>query len=205
VENDRLYGRLCRLLYEPLVAALSETTDHPLVEYLGGFRYALAGEFAATSDLVRRLRVQRGWGLEVGTLGDAFEQAGFANTAQVDLGIHEHDHRAVSGPAGLSEMAEEVADALFRVLADAGVDVDFPTLRERYRAHADRLVEQYATDAAFNGLEYDRADEREQVAAYAEAVTSPGPDRRLPSWDGTDLAAEAVAAASGEALSDAGR
>jgi glucosyl-3-phosphoglycerate synthase len=200
VENGRLYGRLCRLLYEPLVAALDERVDHPLVDYLGSFRYALAGEFAATSDLVRNLRVQRGWGLEVGTLGDAYEHAGFSGTAQVDLGVHEHDHRAVSGPAGLSDMAGEVADALFRALADAGITVDYDALRERYREHAGRLVEQYATDAAFNGLEYDPAGEREQVAAYAEAVTPPGPDRRPPPWAETDLAAEAVAAASREAL-----
>jgi glucosyl-3-phosphoglycerate synthase len=201
VENGRLYGRLCRLLYEPLVAALDDV-DAPVVDYLGSFRYALAGEFAGTADLVRRLRVQRGWGLEVGTLGDAFRTAGFAGTAQVDLGIHEHDHRAVSGPDGLSDMAGEVADALFRVLADADVTVDYDALRRRYRESADRLVDQYAADAAFNSLEYDPAGEREQVDAYAEAITPPAPDTRLPPWAETDLAPETVAGASREALSE---
>jgi glucosyl-3-phosphoglycerate synthase len=200
VENDRLYGRLCRLLYEPLVAALAETHDHPLLAYLGAFRYGLAGEFAATSGLVRRLRVQRGWGLEVGTLGDAFAAAGFEGTAQVDLGIHEHDHRAVSGPAGLSEMATDVAGALFRVLADAGLTVDYDDLRDRYREHARRLVDQYALDAGFNGLTFDRAGERDQVDAYAGAVAPPGPDTRLPPWTETDLSPESVVAASRRAL-----
>ncbi|WP_135364372.1 glycosyltransferase family protein [Halosimplex halophilum] len=203
VENDRLYGRLCRLFYEPVVAALAETTDDPLVEYLGAFRYALAGEFAATSDLVRQLRPPRGWGLEVATLGDAFRTAGFEGTAQVDLGIHEHDHRAVSGRGGLSDMADEVAAALFAALDDGGVAVDYDDLRERYRATARRLVDQYAADAAFNGLDYDPADERRQVDAYAESVRAPAAADRLPAWVETDLDPDAVRRASRDALADA--
>jgi len=200
VENGRLYGRLCRLLYEPLVAALAESSDAPVVDYLGAFRYALAGEFAATSDLARRLRAQRGWGLEVGTLGEAFRTAGFDGTAQVDLGVHEHDHRAVGGPQGLSDMADEVAAALFRALADSGVDPDFDALRDRYRTVADRLVDQYATDAVFNGLSFDPADERQQVTAYADSIRPPGAETRLPAWADTDLDPRAVERASATAL-----
>jgi len=203
VENDRLYGRLCRLFYEPVVAALDEAHDAALVDYLGAFRYGLAGEFAATSDLARRLRPPRGWGLEIGTLGDAFAAAGFEGTAQVDLGVHEHDHRAVSGPQGLSDMAGEVADALFLALADAGVTVDYGSLRTRYRAVANRLVDQYAADATFNGLNYDPENEREQVENYADAVRPPTGDCRLPSWEETELTPETVRAASSEALADA--
>jgi len=202
VENNRLYGRLCRLFYEPVVAALDETHDDPLVDYLGAVRYGLAGEFAATSDLVRRLRPPRGWGLEVATLGDAFTAAGFEGTAQVDLGVHEHDHRAVSGPQGLSDMAAEVADALFLALADAGVDVDYDDLRARYRETARRFVDQYAADAAFNGLDYDPDAERDQVDAYADAVRPPASDDRLPSWAETDLSPEVVRAASRDAIDD---
>ncbi|MFC7139420.1 glycosyl transferase family 2 [Halosimplex aquaticum] len=200
VENRRLYGRLCRLLYEPLVAALGESRDDPIVDYLGAFRYALAGEFAATSDLVRQLRPPRGWGLEVATLGDAFREAGFDGTAQVDLGIHEHDHRAVSGRGGLSDMADEVAAALFGALADHGVAVDHDALRERYRTTARRFVDQYAADAAFNGLEFDRVAEHEQVDAYAESVRPPASDDRLPAWTETDLDPDAVCRASQDAL-----
>ncbi|WP_123539077.1 glycosyltransferase family protein [Halosimplex salinum] len=202
VENGRLYGRLCRLFYAPVVAALAESRDDPLLDYLGAFRYALAGEFAATSDLVRRLRPPRGWGLEVATLGDAFRHAGFEGSAQVDLGIHEHDHRAVSGRGGLSDMADEVAAALFYALGDSGVDVDYDDLRERYRTTARRLVDQYAADAAFNGLDYDSAAEREQVDAYAESVREPDADDRLPAWAETDLDPDAVCAASRRALDD---
>jgi glucosyl-3-phosphoglycerate synthase len=182
VENDRLYGRLFRLFFTPLVRALADAHDAPVLRYLEAFRYALAGEFAATSEVARSLRVQRGWGLEVGTLGDAFDAAGFDGTAQVDLGRHEHDHRAVSGPSGLSTMSEEVGTALLHVVEEGGVEPDYETLPDRYRAAAHEFVEQYAVDAAFNGLVYDRSDERAQVDAYADAIAPPETDSRLPAW-----------------------
>jgi len=200
VENGRLYGRLFRLLYVPLIRALSDRNDARILDYLGSFRYALAGEFAATADLVRGLRVQPGWGLEVCTLGDAFEYAGFEDSVQVDLGRHEHDHKSVGGPTGLSEMSREVGAAILRVVEGAGVDPDYERLPEAYREAAGRLVDQYAADAGFNGLDYDRAEEREQVDLYAEAVRPPDEDRRLPAWRETDLGPEEVLAASDEDL-----
>ena len=195
VEDDGLYGRLFRLFFRPLVRALADAHDADVLDYLASFRYALAGEFAATSDLVSRLRVQRGWGLEVGTLGEAFAYAGFDGSAQVDLGRYEHDHRSVDGPTGLADMSRAVGEATLRVVADAGVTPDYGTLPDRYREAADRLTRRYGVDAAFNGLEYDRGDEREQVATYADAVAEPGPDTRLPAWTDTPLSPDDVAEA----------
>ncbi|RBI63965.1 glycosyl transferase family 2 [halophilic archaeon] len=192
VEDDRVYGRLFRLFYEPLVAALTERHDAAVLEYLAAFRYALAGEFGLTADLARSLRVEREWGLEVGTLGDAFARAGFAGTAQVDLGRYEHDHRGVAGPDGLSAMSEGVADALFRVCEAEGVEPDYRSLARRYRETADRFVRQYAADAAHNGLTYDPAAEREQVATYADAVAPPDDAGVLPAWSDAGLTPGAV-------------
>ncbi len=202
VENGRLYGRLFRLFYAPLVRALADDHDAPILRYLGAFRYALAGEFAATADLVRRMRVQRDWGLEVGTLGEAFREVGFEGSVQVDLGRHEHDHRSVSGPTGLSEMSHAVGAALLRVVEEGSVDPDYDRLPGRYRAHADRLVDAYAADAAFNGLEYEPADERAQVDTYADAIAPPGEDRRLPAWRDAPLEPAAVREASRAAVAD---
>lgn len=182
VERDRLYGRLCRLFYEPLVRTVADAHDEPIVDYLRAFRYALAGEFAATADLARRLRPPRAWGLEVGTLGDAFAVAGFDGTAQVDLGTHEHDHRTVAGETGLEGMSREVAAALLRVFEEHGVDPEYETLPERYRAVGETLIRQYHVDAAFNGLEYDPAGERDQLARYATSIAPPEDDARLPRW-----------------------
>jgi glucosyl-3-phosphoglycerate synthase len=199
VENGRLYGRLFRLFYAPLVRALADEHDHELLEFLGAFRYALAGEFAARADLVERMRVQRDWGLEVGTLGEAYRLAGVGGTVQVDLGRHEHDHRAVSGPTGLSEMSAGVGAALFRVVEEAGIEPDYERLPARYREAAEALIRGYAADARFNGLSYDAADERDQVRTYAEAIAAPGPDDRLPAWRDAPVDPEAVRAAADRA------
>jgi glucosyl-3-phosphoglycerate synthase len=182
VEEGRLYGRLFRLFYAPLVAALADAEDDPVLDYFGAFRYALAGEFAVTGDLARRLRVQRGWGLEVGTLGEAYAAAGFEGSSQVDLGVHRHEHRSVGGSDGLGDMSREVGAALFHALEDAGLTPDYDALPGRYREHARAFVEQYAADAAFNGLSYDAVGERDQIDTYADAIAPPGADRRLPAW-----------------------
>ena len=203
VENNRLYGRLFRLFYAPLVRALAETESNPIVEYFEAFRYGLAGEFAVTGELARRLRAQRGWGLEVGTLGEAYRLAGFEGSAQVDLGVHEHDHRSVAGPQGLGDMCREVGSALFRALADAGVSPAYDQLTDQYREEATALVAQYAADAAFNGLDHDATAEREQVSTYADAVEPPGADTRLPAWADAPLSPEAVLDRSRAALDDA--
>ena len=197
VEDGRLFGRLFRLLYTPLVRAIADTGrgDAAVLRYLSGFRYALAGEFGMTADLARSLRVEPRWGLEVGTLGDAFAAAGTEGSAQVDLGRYRHDHRGVDGPGGLATMATDVAAALFRVLESHGVDPDYARLPAAYREAGHRLVDQYAADAAFNDLAYDPAAEQDQVAAYAAAIAPPGPDDRLPAWADCDLTPEAVLAA----------
>jgi len=195
VENDHLYGRLFRLFFVPLVRALTDGRDAPILRYLESFRYALAGEFAATTELVERFRPQRSWGLEVGTLGDAFDYAGFEGSAQVDLGRYEHDHRAVSGPTGLSEMSRHVGTALLRVVDERGVDLGYDTLPERYRTAARSLVRSYELDAAFNGLSYDQGDELDQIETYAGAIEPPGTDHRLPAWDDAPISPGRVAAA----------
>jgi glucosyl-3-phosphoglycerate synthase len=200
VEDNRLYGRLCRLFVAPLLRALADEHDSEMLEYLESFRYPLAGEFATTGALARRLRVPRGWGLELGTLGEAFAHAGFEASAQVDLGTHEHDHRPATGSEGLETMAQEVGEALFTVLEAGDVDPDYTRLPGRYRSAAEHLVVQYAADAGFNGLTYDPAAERQQVDRYAGAIAPPGGDTRLPPWKTVELEPAAIAARSEEAL-----
>ncbi|PSP76264.1 glycosyl transferase family 2 [Halobacteriales archaeon QS_3_64_16] len=195
IEGDRLYGRLCRLLYAPLVRTLAESHDASILPYLEAFRYGLAGECAMTGDLAREVRCRRGWGLEVGLLGEVFGVAGSEWVAQVDLGAHDHEHRSVDGVAGLSAMAESVADALLQTVEDRGVQPAYASLPERYREQAMAFVDSYHADAAFNGLAYDATGERRQVRAYADAITPPETDDRLPAWEDAPIAAESVRAA----------
>ena len=203
VEDDRLYGRLFRLFYRPLVRALAEDSEAAIVEFLDAFRYALAGEFAMTAPLARGMRFQRDWGLEVGTLGETFRLRGAEAAAQVDLGIHEHDHRSVSGPSGLSEMADQVGEALFRAVTENGGDLEYGTLRSRYRAAVERSVDRYALDASFNGLRYDRDDELAQAGTYAAAIGPPGEDTRLPPWRRAAVTTAEVAEAAAADLVEA--
>ena len=195
IEGDRLYGRLCRLLYAPLVCTLAESHDASVLAYLEAFRYGLAGECAMTGDLAREVRCRRGWGLEVGLLGEVFGVAGSEGVAQIDLGVHDHEHRSVDGVAGLSAMAESVADALLKAVEDWDVQPTYASLPERYRERAMEFVDSYHSDAAFNGLAYDAAGERRQVSAYVEAITPPGTDDRLPAWKNAPIAPESVRAA----------
>jgi len=204
VEDGRLYGRLFRLFYAPLVRTLLDAHPEPFLRYLDSFRYALAGEFAATAATARRIRVPRTWGLEVGTLGDVFDIAGFAGTAQVDLGRYEHDHRGVGGSGGLSAMSRSVGETLLRSVVDHGVDVEFDTLEGRYRTTAEGFIDQYELDAAFNGFGFDREHEREQVSRYAEAVAEPtGTDDRLPAWEHAPIDPGAVADAAAADVEEA--
>lgn len=200
VENGRLYGRLFRLFYVPLIQALAGVTETPVQSYLAAFRYALAGEFAASAEFVRRSRLEPGFGLEAGLLGEAFEYAGFEGSAQVDLGRYQHDHRAVSGADGLAAMSREVGAAIFRILEDSGVSPAVPDLRKRYRNRAEQLRKQYEIDAAFNGLSYDVEAERQQIDAYADSIRAPAEDPRLPPWTECDVRPTAVRATARTAL-----
>lgn len=200
IEDEQLYGRLFRLFYRPLLRALGEDHAAPILDYLESFRYALAGEFAMTGDLARQIRVPRGWGLEIGTLGDAFAAAGFDGTAQVDLRFHRHEHRPVDGSAGLKPMATELFRTLCTILDEHGVTPDYETLPERYRAAGRTLIDQYQADAVFNDLTYDAAGEREQVDTYADSIEPPTSDKRLPAWEDAPLEPDEVADLSSAAL-----
>lgn len=202
VENNRLYGRLFRLFYTPLVRALADSHDADILSYLASFRYALAGEFAMSGAVARRLRTPRGWGLEVGTLGDAFDAVGFDGTAQVDLGIHEHDHRSVDGTSGLGQMCSEVGRTLFNVVEDHDIEPNYESLVDRYHENANRLVEQYAADARFNDLDYDGEAEHAQIELYGETVAPPTHDDRLAPWCETQLDPEEITALSMAAIED---
>jgi glucosyl-3-phosphoglycerate synthase len=200
IEDNTLYGRLARLFVAPLLSALPDTYNDPLLSYLSAFRYPLAGEFALTADVARTIRAQRAWGLEIGILGETYGAVGPDATAQVDLGVHKHDHRPVGGHGGLATMAGEVGSALFRVLEDHDRKPEYDHLQKTYRDTAATLIDQYETDATINGLRYDRASEQQQVKTYAKQIKAPGEDERLPAWDDTELQPEAIQDASNEAL-----
>ncbi len=174
IERERFFGRLVRLVWYPLLSVLERSSVAPVVRYLGAFRYPLAGEFAIDSERIPELRLPPRWGLETGMLGEMYNHVGFDGSAQVDLGVHQHDHRPIRGGAGLEAMAAEVVGTLASILEGHGETL--PTA-EAYATAAIEHLDRYATDAAFNGLRYDRTDERAQIEAYRSVVEEGG--RRL--------------------------
>ena len=198
IEENRLYGRLCRLFYAPLIRSLKDVYDISILKYLDAFRYGLSGEFAIRSQDAKGIRIERGFGLEVGFLGEAFNFAGFESTAQVDLGVYEHFHRGIGGANGLAMMSLEVSDALFGILQREGVKVKYDVARKAYESMAYKFIRQYELDAMFNGLAYDVKEECAQVEGYIHAIRAPGEDIRMPSWEELGIGAKDIERASVE-------
>lgn len=188
IEREQFFGRLVRLVWFPLLSVLSEESQHPLLTYLSSFRYPLAGEFAIRAEFVPQLQVYPRWGLETGMLGEMFDRVGVSGTAQVDLGIHQHDHRPVNGTEGLVEMTRSVIGVLFDVIDRHDIDINFDAIGPQYERCASKFITRYELDASFNNLHYDVNDERSQVASYRDVITDRGSaSDRLPPFEGCSL------------------
>ncbi len=72
---------------------VTELTARPLLNLhfpqLAGFRQPLAGEFAARRSLLEKLKFPVGYGIEIGTLIDAWRLVGLRGLAEVDLGTRQ--------------------------------------------------------------------------------------------------------------------
>jgi glucosyl-3-phosphoglycerate synthase len=75
---------------------------------LAGFRQPLAGEIAATRELLESIPFPVGYGVEIAMLIDALRAVGLERMAQVDLGTRQNRHQPL---AALSRMALEVLAA----------------------------------------------------------------------------------------------
>ena len=176
--TDRLYGRVTRLFFSPLVRALEQLAGpQDLLRFLGSFRYALAGEFALSTRLARRMRIAPTWGLEVTVLAEVLRNAGTDRVCQVELAErYEHKHQPLSrddARAGLHRMAHEVAVGLLDKLEEDGVVLGAGALRalpQHYARWAQSALDQYESLAAINGLAYDRHREATAVETFTRAL-----------------------------------
>lgn len=176
--NQRLYGRVTRLFVGPLIQALTDVLGPlPFLRFLAAFRYPLAGEFALSLDLARRLRLPGDWGLEMGLLAELWRRANPRRICQVDLAdSYEHKHQALSHDdphKGLARMSQEIGRTLLAALATQGVDLSPGASRAllmAYRGRGEDTVEFYAAEAAINGLVFDAAEERLAVETFARSL-----------------------------------
>ena len=81
---------------------VTELTARPLLNlhfpHLAFFSQPLAGEFAGRRSLLERLRFPVGYGVEIGTLIDAWKLVGLKGLAEVDLGTRQS--KRTTSPAG---------------------------------------------------------------------------------------------------------
>jgi len=176
--TDRLYGRVTRLYYTPLIRTLKRILGYnAFIEYLDNFRYALSGEFAFDSILARGIRISPTWGLEVSLLSEVYQKTSVNRICQVEIiDTYEHKHQILQKgkpTEGLIRMATEIGKALFRVLSQDGLVMShafFRTLQTAYIQESRIAIEKYNALALLNGLIYDRHEEIEAVDAFVGAM-----------------------------------
>ncbi len=176
--TNKLYGRVTRIFYTPLIRALKKILgSNQYLEYLDSFRYALSGEFAFIRTLARGIRISPTWGLEVSMLSEVYQNTSFNRICQVEvMDTYEHKHQKLekgNPREGLVKMATDIAKTLFRVLAHDGVvfsEAFFRTFLMTYLQEARYAVEKYNALSLINGLQYDRHGEIEAVEAFVEAL-----------------------------------
>jgi glucosyl-3-phosphoglycerate synthase len=176
--TEKLYGRVTRLFYTPLVRTLKRILGrNEFLAYLDNFRYPLSGEFAVITHLALGLRISPTWGMEVSLLSEIYKKASVNRICQVEISdYYEHKHQILekSRPdEGLIRMACDIAKALFRVLSEDGIvmsDAFFRTILTAYIQEARIAIEKYHGLSLINGLKYDRHDEIEAAEAFIESL-----------------------------------
>jgi glucosyl-3-phosphoglycerate synthase len=171
-------GRVTRLFMTPMLRALdSLVPGAPFLQFLLGFRYLLAGEFAFKSTLARVNRLPSDWGLEVGALAEIYKNVPASGICQVDIAdAYEHKHQILSKDdptTGLCRMAREVGKSLFRSIAAEGIVLNrdlLRTLQVRYPRFAEQAIEQSYADATMNALRFDRRGEQLAVATFESSL-----------------------------------
>jgi glucosyl-3-phosphoglycerate synthase len=196
--TNKLYGRVTRLFYTPLIRSLRRILGQNLfLSYLDNFRYALSGEFALMASLATGIRISPTWGLEISLLSEIYQRASVNRICQVEIAEnYEHKHQVLKKDRpeeGLIRMACDIAKALFRFLSQDGIvmsDAFFRTILTAYMQEAQIAVEKYHGLSLINGLFYDRHEEIDAVEAFvsslrcaiAEFVADPVGIPMLPAW-----------------------
>lgn len=182
IADNKFNGRVCRLLVSPLIQALKQMCgDVAYLNYMGGFKYALAGEFSFRRDVLTDIRIPSDWGLEIGILSEMHRNYANNRICQVDIAdTYDHKHQDLSpddAEAGLSKMSIDICKALFRKLATQGITFNnesFRSLKATYFRTALDYVDAYHNDALLNGLTYDIHQEEKAVELFAENIIRSG-------------------------------
>ncbi len=182
IGNNKLNGRVTRLLVSPLLIALSRVVGpKDYIDYLRSFRYPLSGEFAMRTAALPDLRIPSDWGLEIGVLSEAWRNLAPKAVCQVEISdAYDHKHQDLSpdeATAGLNRMSTDICKAIFRKLAADGTVFTpnvFRTLKATYYRIALDLLDSYSSDAKMNGMTVDRHSEEHSIELFAENLMRAG-------------------------------
>jgi glucosyl-3-phosphoglycerate synthase len=194
-ERGEIYGRVKRLLLDPLLLSLkrkfTESKDEKmlrLIDFLLGFNYQLSGEVAFHVDLLKKMRFATNWGVEIFTLIEVYRKA--SSPAQVMFTDEPFDHKHQEASPedqakGLNRMGIDIVTTLMNALIiEEGLEVSdtfFRDLAITYQAVAEEQIKKYSDDAGFSGLKYDRDGEEflvrdvlhNSILEAGEALTAP--------------------------------
>ncbi|WP_269914934.1 glycosyl transferase [Acinetobacter sp. HY1485] len=204
IADQKLNGRVCRLLVSPLLKALKTVYgDSEFLEYLSSFRYALSGEFAMRTRVLNSVKLPSDWGLEIGVLSEVYRNYSPKRSCQVDISDnYDHKHQSLTtadGMGGLKRMSCDIIESLLRKLATMGVNIthdSFRVLKATYYRNALDLVDIYRHDAEMNGLKFDQHSEEVAVELFAQCIIEAGqafmakPNEQpfIPSWSRVESA-----------------
>ncbi len=182
IADNKMNGRVCRLLITPLLRALKQVcgeTDY--LEYMDSFKYALSGEFAFKKEIIPEIRIPSDWGLEMGMLSEIYRNHKKNKICQVDISDrYDHKHQDLSSHdqfKGLTKMSSDISKSLFRKLATFGEEFStakIRTIKASYYRMALDLIDIYESDSLMNGLHYDRHKEMQSVEVFAESIMRAG-------------------------------
>ena len=175
--GQRLFGRVKRLLLDPLLLSLkrkfsegSEEKMLRLVDFLLSFDYQLSGEVAMDMWLLRKMRYSLDWGVEIFTLIEVFRKASHVAQVEFTRKSFDHKHQRVSQDdphSGLHKMSLDIIDTLLHALiVEEGLEVGeefFRDLALTYESIAEEIIKKYSDNAEFNNLSYDRDAEEQMV------------------------------------------
>ncbi len=182
VANNKMNGRVARLLVFPLLTALEKTIGRSdYIEFMKSFKYPLAGEFSFRRNVLPELRISSDWGIEVGILSEMQRSFSPQNICQVDLAdTYDHKHQILSSndeTKGLSRMSIDIIKTFIKKLATQGNSFSrekFRSLKATYYRSALDLIDIYRTDADMNGLQFDSHTEEKAVELFAENIMKAG-------------------------------
>jgi glucosyl-3-phosphoglycerate synthase len=175
--GQRLFGRVKRLLLDPLLLALkrkfsegSEEKMLRLVDFLLSFDYQLSGEVCLDMWLLRKMRYSLNWGVEIFTLIEVFRKASHVAQVEFTRKSFDHKHQRVSTDdpkSGLHKMSLDIIQTLLHALiVEEGLEVGeefFRDLALTYESIAEEIIKKYSDNAEFNNLSYDRDAEESMV------------------------------------------